>query len=179
MSYGLSELAKRFWPSIKYTSYVGHKLQMAGFGVILPPQRIRDENEDRRQFETTNDVFPFVEGGKKLRLEVKSKNWEFGATPDTWPTILSDVLLCKATKRSDPYAICLVSQQTKDVLCVINDGTWFERLQGDPDPARNVQPYMALAAPTSSLITWDELVRKVRTELLGKAPQAPEITTGV
>jgi hypothetical protein len=162
VSYTLENFGRRFKDSLKYVNYIAYLLQRAGIGVILPPARVRAESEDRKPFEKSTDIYAFLDARKRLPLEVKSKNVEFG-TPDSWP--FEDVTLYNANKASEPYAVILVSRDTLSPLVVVRDGTWYERDQGDGDPDRNGLRYKVLAAPKASLLTWEVFAEKLREEL--------------
>ena len=166
MSYSLDNFGRRFWDSIKYVNYIAYLLQCAGVGVILPPARVRKENESRMPFVKTTDLYAFLDNRRKVPIEVKSKKDEW-TTPDTWP--FEDVTLFNANKTIEPFAVVFVSQVTRVPLVVVRDGTWYPSTQADNDPDRHGLRYDVLSAPLASLLSWDDFVTRLRAELTGEA----------
>lgn len=157
MSYPLDDVAKRAVVGRKYEFLAGYKLhELGGFGIIFPPWKIRDEDEDRKPYESTSDIFAFLHVSVKQRLEIieiKSKDAYFTNDPASWP--FDDVTLFNSNKKVHPFAVVFVSQQTNGMLVVPQDGRWGTSMQADPARGAN---YKCVNAPTESLITLENFI---------------------
>jgi hypothetical protein len=166
--YSLDDLAARWATGTLAESLVACRIARSGFGVYMPPKRIRGKYEKRSHF--VNEIDLVVQrNGQSLPVEVKSKNCHFTST-QSFP--FDDVTLIRkdawdqrsASARAKAFVIVSMNAGAM-VATLANMGQWFVAEQYDRERGMHYKVYRTRK---DKLIGWAAFIEWIQSMLAEK-----------